>query len=172
MIQILQGDITESDCEAIVNAANNDLILGSGVAGAIRRKGGPSIQEECDRIGRIAVGEAALTGGGNLKAKFVIHAASMGFSQPTTAQSLKSSVEASLRICCEHRIASAAFPALGTGVSGFPVAQCAEIMIAAIREHQQKNEYPRLVQIVLWDEETLAIFQQIDRKLIKADNHE
>jgi O-acetyl-ADP-ribose deacetylase (regulator of RNase III) len=165
MIQILQGDITESDCEAIVNAANNDLKLGSGVAGAIRRKGGPAIQEECDRIGRIAVGEAALTGGGNLKAKYVIHAASMGFSQPTTAQSLLSSVVASLRICSDRRIASVAFPALGTGVSGFPVPQCAEIMITAIREHLQKNEYPRQVQIVLWDEETLAIFQQIYRKL-------
>jgi len=137
MIEILQGDITASDCTAIVNAANNELKLGSGVAGAIRRKGGPSIQEECDRIGPIKVGEAAITGGGQLKAKYVIHAASMGFSHPTTAESLKSSALASLRLCVQHKIESVAFPALGTGVSGFPVRECAQIMISAVKEHLQ-----------------------------------
>lgn len=163
MIEIIQGDVTESDCEAIVNAANNELKLGSGVAGAIRRKGGPSIQEECDRIGPIKVGEAALTSAGNLKARYVIHAASMGFDQPTTAQSLKSSTEASLRICVQKKIESVAFPALGTGVSGFPIRQCAEIMLKAVKEHQARNEYPRRVQFVLWDEETFHIFQEINR---------
>src|SRR2546430_15087837 len=76
-IVIRQGDLTEMDTDAIVNAANNDLILGAGVAGAIRRKGGEEIQRECEAIGSIPVGYAAITGGGNLKAKYVIHAASM-----------------------------------------------------------------------------------------------
>ncbi len=159
-IEIIQGDITESDCEAIVNAANNDLKLGSGVAGAIRSKGGSSIQEECNRIGSISVGEAAITGGGNLKAKYVIHAASMGFSYSTTAESLKSSTEASLHICVEKKIESIAFPAMGTGVSGFPVDECARIMLDAVKEHLSKNKYPKNVQFILWDDQTFFIFQK------------
>ena len=83
-IHIVQGDLTEQDVDAVVNAANNDLQLGGGVAGAIRRKGGPAIQEECDRIGPIPMGEAAMTGGGNLKARYVIHAASMSLGEATT----------------------------------------------------------------------------------------
>lgn len=165
VIEIVQGDITESNCEAIVNAANNDLKLGSGVAGAIRRKGGPSIQEECDRIGSISIGEAAITGGGNLKAKFVIYAASMGFSQPTTAETLKSSTSASLAICEKKKIRSVAFPALGTGVSGFPVAECARIMIQTIKNHLLLNDYPQTVQFVLWDDQTFQTFKKTDQEL-------
>ena len=165
MIEIIRGDLTDSDCTAIVNAANNELKLGAGVAGAIRRKGGLTIQEECDRIGAIKIGEAAITGGGNLKAKYVIHAASMGFSLPTTAESLRSSTEASLRLCVENKIESVAFPALGTGVSGFPVRECAQIMISAVKKHLEKHEYPQRVQFVLWDEETFRIFQEFKEKM-------
>ncbi len=164
MIEIIRGDITESDCLAIVNAANSELKLGSGVAGAIRRKGGPSIQEECDRIGPIRVGEAAVTSGGQLKAQYVIHAASMGFSQPTTAESLRSSTLASLRLCVKHKIESVAFPALGTGVSGFPVRECAQIMISAVKTHLQEHEYPKRVQFVLWDEPTFGIFREVNQQ--------
>ncbi len=167
MIEIIQGDITESDCEAIVNAANNDLQLGSGVAGAIRRKGGPSIQEECNHIGSIQIGGAAITNGGNLKTKYVIHAASMGFSHPTTAESLRSSTEASLGICAEQKIESVAFPALGTGVSGFPVNECARIMLQAAKVHSDNNEYPKRIQFVLWDEETYLEFKEI-KKIISS----
>ena len=163
MIEIVQGDITESDCDVIVNAANNELKLGSGVAGAIRQKGGPTIQEECNRIGPIQVGKAALTSGGSLKAKYVIHAASMGFSQPTTADSLESSTEASLRICAEKKIESVAFPALGTGVSGFPIDECARIMLQAVKKHLAENEYPQRVQFVLWDNESFKTFQEIHK---------
>src|SRR6266851_2782187 len=87
-ILIQQGDLTEMDTDAIVNAANNDLILGGGVAGAIRRKGGEQIQRECDAIGSIPVGYAAITKGGKLKARFVIHAASMQLGGKTSAGSL------------------------------------------------------------------------------------
>src|SRR6202007_3422696 len=91
-IQIQQGDLTEMEVDAIVNAANNDLILGAGVAGAIARKGGESIQKECDEIGSIPVGFAAITGAGNLKARYVIHAASMGLGgMRTTAKKLQTS---------------------------------------------------------------------------------
>jgi O-acetyl-ADP-ribose deacetylase (regulator of RNase III) len=86
-VVIQQGDLTEMDTDAIVNAANNDLVLGAGVAGAIRRKGGDAIQRECDAIGSIPLGFAAITSGGKLKARYVIHAASMGLGSLTTAES-------------------------------------------------------------------------------------
>ena len=102
-IRISQGDLTESALDAIVNAANNDLMLGAGVAGAIRRKGGPAIQQDCDRIGPIPLGEAALTTGGKLKAKFVIHAASMRLGEQTSEENLRASTR---NCCCELRSAA------------------------------------------------------------------
>jgi O-acetyl-ADP-ribose deacetylase (regulator of RNase III) len=159
-IEIVHGDITDQDVDAIVNAANNDLILGSGVAGAIRRKGGPAIQEECNQHGPIGVGEAALTGGGNLIARHVIHAASMGFSQPTTVETLLSSTKASLVIANENQFESVAFPALGTGVSGFPIDKCAQIMIQVTKDHLRKNAYPKKVIFVLFDHRTYQVFAE------------
>src|SRR3974390_2035772 len=97
-VEFLQGDLTEIDLDAIVNAANNDLQLGGGVAGAIRRKGGEAIQRECDAIGSIPVGGAAITGGGKLRARHVIHAASMQLGGQTTARALRSSTAHALRI--------------------------------------------------------------------------
>ena len=121
-IQILQGDLTEMDVDAIVNAANNDLILGAGVAGAIDLRGGVEIQKECDEIGSIPVGYAVITGGGNLKARHVIHAASMSLAGiRTTAKTLKTSTAHALRLANEHELRTIAFPAVGTGVSGFPM---------------------------------------------------
>jgi len=133
-IEIVQADITSLEVDAIVNAANNHLVLGSGVAGAIRTKGGPSIQEECDKIGPIKVGEAAITGGGNLPAKFVIHAASMG-DEPVSERSLRDSVRNSLLKGEDAGIRSIAFPAIGTGVGGFPVERCAEITLDLAVQH-------------------------------------
>ncbi|MGE5445707.1 MAG: macro domain-containing protein, partial [Ignavibacteriales bacterium] len=95
-IKILKGDITDMDVDAVVNAANTELLLGSGVAGAIRKKGGDSIQKECDRIGSISLGEAAITGGGNLKSRFVIHAAAMHIGGSVTEESLRVATKNSL----------------------------------------------------------------------------
>ncbi len=134
IIEIMQADITSLSVDAIVNAANNHLILGSGVAGAIRTKGGPSIQYECNRVGSIKVGEAAITGAGKLPAKFVIHAASMG-DEPVSERSLRDSVRNSLIKGEDAGIQSIAFPAIGTGVGGFPVECCAEIMIDLAEQH-------------------------------------
>ena len=120
VIEIVQADITSLAVDAIVNAANNHLVLGSGVAGAIRSKGGPSIQAECDRIGVIRVGDAAITGAGELPAKFVIHAASMG-DELVSERSLRDSVRNSLIKGEDAGIQSIAFPAIGTGVGGFPI---------------------------------------------------
>jgi O-acetyl-ADP-ribose deacetylase len=160
MITIRQGDLTDSDVDAIVNAANNDLMLGAGVAGAIRRKGGPSIQNECDQIGRIALGEAAITGGGNLKARYVIHAASMQLGGTTTEANLRASTRNSLTIAAEKKLKSIAFPAIGTGIAGFPSDRCAHFMLADVREHLAGPTSLERVEFVLFDAATREIFEQ------------
>src|SRR5579859_5159452 len=121
-IVIQQGDLTDMDTDAIVNAANNDLKLGAGVAGAIRRKGGEEIQRECDAIGSIPLGGAAITSGGALRARYVIHAASMQLGGDTSAHALRASTAHSLRIAAERELHTIAFPAIGTGIAGFPLA--------------------------------------------------
>src|SRR5579875_579433 len=159
-IVLKKGDITEAETDAIVNAANNDLILGGGVAGAIRKKGGSKIQEECSRIGPIKVGEAAITSGGNLKARFVIHAASMQLGGRTTEESLRSATRNSLKIASERQLKTVAFPAIGTGIAGFPMARCAEVMLAEIRDHLRTHPYPEQIQLVLYDDSALKEFQR------------
>jgi O-acetyl-ADP-ribose deacetylase (regulator of RNase III) len=160
IIEITQADITSLEVDAIVNAANNHLILGSGVAGAIRTKGGPTIQQECDRIGSIRVGEAAITGAGNLPAKFVIHAAAMG-DEPVTERSLRDSVRNSLVKGEDAGIRSIAFPAIGTGVGGFPVTRCAEIMLDLAEQHltEEGCGIKRIV-MVLFGESDKKVFEE------------
>jgi O-acetyl-ADP-ribose deacetylase (regulator of RNase III) len=133
-IHVAQGDITEFAGDAIVNAANNRLILGAGVAGAIRDKGGPSIQRECDAHGPIQVGEAAITGAGELPARYVIHAAAMG-DEPASRTSIDAATRNTLRLADEHGIKRLAFPVLASGVAGFPLAKATRIMMAAIRAY-------------------------------------
>ena len=130
-IAVRQGDITTFEGDAVVNAANNHLELGAGVAGAIRRAGGPSIQEECDRHGPIAVGEAAVTGAGNMGARWVIHAAAMG-DEPVSERSIRDSTIASLKLAAARGAKSIAFPVLGSGIGGFDFDRAAEIMRDAI----------------------------------------
>lgn len=159
-IEIRQGDITELDVDAIVNAANNDLQLGGGLAGAIRRKGGPRIQAECDEIGTIPVGGAAITSGGNLKARHVIHAASMQLGGATTAQSLRSSTAHALRIAAQNGLKSVALPAIGAGIGGFPMRECAEIMLREAARHFEQPTSIEKVHFVLFDKEALAAFER------------
>lgn len=160
-IEILKGDLTEMDTDAIVNAANNDLQLGGGVAGAIRRKGGPQIQAECDEIGAIPVGGAAITSGGKLKAWHVIHAASMQLGGRTRAQDLRSSTAHALRIAAQNGLKSVAFPAVGTGIAGFPVRECAEIMLDEAKKHLQGATTVEKIYFVLIDEEAEKIFEEV-----------
>lgn len=160
-IEILQGDLTEMDTDAIVNAANNDLQLGGGVAGAIRRKGGPQIQKECNEIGTIPVGGAAITSGGNLKARHVIHAASMELGGRTTATALRSSTAHSLRIAAREGLKTIAFPAVGTGIAGFPLRECAEIMLQEVAKHLQGPTSIREVRFVLFDADSFGIFKEV-----------
>ncbi|MGQ9631240.1 MAG: macro domain-containing protein [bacterium] len=160
VIELFQGDITTLATDAIVNAANTDLILGAGVAGAIRRAGGPSIQEECSGIGPIPLGEAAVTGGGNLKAKYVIHAASMNLGGMTTERSLRDSTKNSLLRAEELKLESIAFPAIGTGVAGFPTNRCAEVMLDVVKSHCLKETSLKRVVFALFSKNDYDVFAE------------
>jgi O-acetyl-ADP-ribose deacetylase len=158
-VLIITGDLVEQEVDAIVNAANNDLQLGGGVAGAIRRAGGPSIQEECDAHGPVRVGEAAITGAGRLHARYVIHAASMSLGGRTTRDSLKSSMDHVFRLAHQHEVETIAVPAVGTGIAGFPLDECARVMaeslLSALGEGWQAIE----VRFVLFGEDARMPFE-------------
>lgn len=162
---LTHGDLTEMETDAIVNAANNDLILGGGVAGAIRRKGGEEIQRECNEIGSIPVGGAALTGGGRLKARYVIHAASMPLGGATTAAALRSSTAHALRIAAEKGLRTIAFPAVGTGIAGFPLEDCARIMLREAVQHLNGRTTLEKIYVVLFDQAALSVFQTVWKEL-------
>lgn len=164
-IVIQKGDLTDMETDAIVNAANNDLILGAGVAGAIRRKGGEEIQRECDAIGSIPLGYAAITSGGKLKAPFVIHAASMELGGVTTAQNLRGSTAHALRIAAERNLKTIAFPALGTGIARFPMKECATIMLQEATQHLKTETSLEKIYFVLFDEEACGVFEGAWKRL-------
>jgi O-acetyl-ADP-ribose deacetylase (regulator of RNase III) len=159
-IEVMQGDLTAQDVDAIVNAANNDLQLGGGVAGAIARAGGPEIQRECDAIGSIEVGDAAMTRGGKLPARHVIHAASMHLGGRTTAENLRRSTRRSLELANEGHLHSIAVPAVGTGIARFPMDECARIMIEEVIEQANRGTSLRKVRFVLFGDDAEAAFRQ------------
>ncbi len=177
-IEIRQGDITEQpDIDAIVNAANTDLVLGSGVAGAIHRKGGDIIDQEGRKQAPIRLGEAAVTTAGALPNKFVIHAAAMGYTKEdalvpkkpgtgSSAEIIRNATTNSLRRAEELALRSIAFPALATGVAGFPVDECAEVMIGAAREYAAANPSSsiELAVFVLFTERDYRTFERIANK--------
>ena len=158
-IVLREGDITEEDVDAIVNAANSHLVLGAGVAGAIRRKGGPQIQAECDAIGPIEVGDAAVTGAGDLPARWVIHAAGMPPGGSATESSVHASVRRSLELAREKGCRTIAIPAIGAGIGGFPVQRCAEILLSEAKEHLAGETTLEEIRFVLFGEPTYRIFE-------------
>ena len=137
ILRVVQGDISTFQGDALVNAANNHLRMGTGVAGALLAAGGGTIQDECDDIvrrkGPLEVGEAAITGAGRLGVKFVIHAAAMG-DHPPTPESIRDAVRSSMQLAAEHEVTSLAFPVLGTGVGGFPFDEAARILVEEVRD--------------------------------------
>lgn len=160
VIQVIKGDLTEQNVDAIVNAANNQLVMGGGMAGAIKKKGGPSIQEEANKLAPIAVGEAIVTGAGNLKAKYVIHAATMGMDFETDEIKIRNSFANSLKRAEEKTITSIAFPALGCGVGGFPLEKAAKIMAEELVNHLKKPSSLQKVFFVLLDEPGAELFEK------------
>jgi len=147
-----QGDITDSDADSIVNAANNHLWMGSGVAGAIKRKGGQSIEDEATQKGPISVGEAAVTRAGKLKAKHVIHAAAMGQDLITSEEYIKKATLNSLKRAEDLNLESIDFPALGTGVGGFSLEKCANLMISETVNFLKTSSSLKTVGFVLFDQ--------------------
>ena len=157
-LELVEGDITEMQTEAIVNAANARLILGGGVAGAIRRKGGPKIQEECNKIGGTFVGGAVKTTGGNLKAKYVIHAVGPRMGEGKEDEKLKNATLNSLKLADEETIKSISLPAISTGVFGFPIQRCAEIMLQTTIEYLKGQTGVEKVIFCLFGRDSYEVF--------------
>lgn len=164
-ITLSEGDITDEAVDAIVNAANSALVLGSGVAGAIDRKGGPAVGEACAAHGPVEVGEAALTTAGDLSARFVIHAAGMPPGGQVTEEALRRTLHASLALAEENGCRSVALPAIGSGVGGLSLQRCAEISLAEVRRYVEgRGDACTLdeIRFVLFGEPAYRLFEMVN----------
>lgn len=159
-IELMMGDITESDTDAIVNAANSRLVLGAGVAGAIRKKGGQRIQEECDAIGGCPVGGAVVTSGGALKARYVIHAVGPRWGEGDEENKLRSAVLNSLKRADEKNLVSVSFPAVSAGIFGFPIDRCARTMLTTARDYLAGPGGLKRVRFTLFDAASFEVFKK------------
>ena len=165
-IEVYEGDITRLELDALVNAANNRLWMGSGVAGALKRAGGKEIEAEAVNKGPIPIGEAVATGAGKLKARYVIHAAVMGQDLQTDAEKIRQATRNSLLRADELGIKSIAFPALGTGVGGFSLSECARIMIGEVCQYSARKTGLERVVFALFGQLAYQAFkQELDRQL-------
>lgn len=161
VISLVKGDITECRVDAIVNAANSALQMGGGVAGAIRRAGGESIQEECDRIGGTPVGTAVITGAGKLVARHVIHAVGPRMGEGDEDRKLVSATRSSLELAEKHKLRSIALPAISSGIFGYPVDRCARKMLQTTFDYLAKGEHSlEKVVFCLYDEKTFQEFSE------------
>jgi O-acetyl-ADP-ribose deacetylase (regulator of RNase III) len=157
-VAILEGDITSRDVDAIVNAANNKLWMGSGVAGAIKARGGEEIEREAMKQGPVSPGQCVMTSGGVLPARHVIHAAVMGQDLRTDAALIRMATTSALMLAAANGLESIAFPALGTGVGGVPIADCARVMLDAVRKYAGRPTSIRLVEFVLFGDRAYKEF--------------
>ncbi|MFN3739348.1 MAG: macro domain-containing protein [Thermodesulfovibrionales bacterium] len=161
-ISLIKGDITEREVDAIVNAANSALKHGGGVAGAIVRKGGQIIQEESDRIGYVPVGQAAITTGGKLKAKWVIHAVGPRMGEGDEDNKLKSAINSVMRLATERRFKTISVPAISAGIFGFPKDRCAKILIGEtanfLKNHPDTSL--ELIEFCIFDDEAYKFFKE------------
>lgn len=161
-VVLRQGDITECDLDAIVNAANNHLWMGAGVAGAIKKKGGEAIEAEAVSKGPIRVGDALITGAGELSARHVIHAAGMGTDLQTSPELVEACTRASLEVAEENSLNSIAFPAIGTGVGGLDVRTVASGMLQVCSEHlRSASGTLTYIEFVLFSDADLAAFLEV-----------
>ena len=170
-LRLKQGDITKEKADALVNAANNHLWMGAGVAGAIKKKGGEIIEREAVAQGPIPIGEAVITSAGELKAKYVIHAAGMGQDMKTDVQKVRAATRNSLLRAEEKRLESVVFPAIGTGVGGLSIHACARAMLEVTLEFLQESQSLRKVIVVLFDRGTFNAFQQRLAEMFSAGEH-
>src|SRR5262245_29970577 len=159
-IEVVEGDITKLELDAITNAANTDLRHGGGVAGAISRAGGPSIQAESDGLAPIDLGAAVATGGGDLPARWVIHAATMHLGGPTSAEAIRAATASALRVADELGARSLALVAFGTGVGGFPLDDAARIEAEEVRRHLEGESALERVVFCVFGEPARAAFER------------
>ena len=157
-LELVVGDITEMGTDAIVNAANSQLLHGGGVAGAIVRKGGRSIQDESNRVAPVPVGMAVITGAGTLKCRYVIHAVGPRMGEGDEDAKLKNAMLNSLRVAEEHKLKSIAFCAISTGIFGYPLGRCAAIMIRTVMDILAGAICLRHVVFCLYDQSAYAVF--------------
>lgn len=160
-IRLIEGDITDQDVDALVNAANTHLVLGSGVAGAIREKGGTSVEAECSAHGPIGLGESAVTGAGDLSARFIIHAAAMEPGGKADKNSVRSAVRSSLSAASGLGCRTIALPALGAGVGGFSLQTCAEISLDEAQSHLEAETSLQEIRFVLFGEPAFRVFEMV-----------
>lgn len=159
-IEVVKGDITQTDTQVIVNAANNEFWMGAGVAGAIKRAGGDVIEQEAMSKGPVMPGQAVFTGAGQLPFKYVIHAAVMGQDLRTNDKLIRRATIASLNIAEKLDVESIAFPAFGTGVGGFPLTACANLMIGVVTAYGSSAKSLKRVQFCLFDDSGFGIFKK------------
>ena len=159
ILGLVAGDITEQESDAIVNPANSSLSLGAGVAGAIRSKGGPTIQQACDQIGGCPVGGAALTTGGNLKARHVIHAVGPRMGEGDEDEKLKGATLSSLKVADDNGLKSIVFPAISTGIFGFPIERCADIMLSNSIDYLKRDTGLEKIIFCLYGQQAFDTFK-------------
>lgn len=168
MLELIQCNITEQTRDAIINPANTALQMGGGVAGAIRRRGGPTIQQECNKIGGTNVGGAVITTGGNLHAKYLIHAIGPVYGDDHEDEKLKNATLNSLKLADKTRLKSITFPAISTGIFGFPKDRCATIMLSTTVAYLDGPTGIEKVVYCLYDNKTLNLFERTLQSLIQS----
>lgn len=168
ILSLVKGDITLQETEAIVNAANSRLAGGGGVDGAIHRAGGPRIMEECKKIGGCPTGSAVITTGGNLKAKYVIHAVGPIYSDGKHGEEtlLASAYKASLDIALKHQLKSVAFPSLSTGAYGYPVDKAAMVALKTVMDFLKVHQFPVVVRFVLFSDSDLKTYEDAAKAIL------
>jgi len=173
-LEVAQGDITQQETVAIGNAANSALAGGGGVDGAIHRAGGSAIMSELKRRYKgCPTGSAVLTGGGNLKAKYVIHAVGPRYSgSAKDAELLSSAYRKSLELCTENKISSIAFPSISTGIYGYPVEDASHIALKTVRDYLRDHADIQLVRFVLFDSRTYQVYEEALKELTNAQQCE
>ncbi len=163
VLSLIEGNITEQDTEAIVNAANRSLLGGGGVDGAIHRRGGPAILEECRKIGGCETGEAVITTGGRLKSKYVIHTVGPFYRDGlhNEPQLLENAYSNSLALASSEGILSVAFPSISTGAYKYPMEDAAKIALRTAAGHLKGGSALKLVRFVLFDKRTLETYGEV-----------
>jgi O-acetyl-ADP-ribose deacetylase (regulator of RNase III) len=169
VLELVQGDITQQDdVDTLVNAANSSLLGGGGVDGAIHRAAGPSLLEECRKVGPCPTGEARITGGGNLAVTAIIHAVGPIYNHDAQAAAtlLAGAYRSSLTLASQHGLRRVAFPSLSTGAYGYPVDEAAPVALQTVRDYLHNHAEIELVRFVLFDSQTFAGYQHALRSLV------